>query len=180
MNREPSPTAHRTRALPRRLSPAFGLDEAIERLGVRLSLHRFMTITGPGGLGKTTLALAFARTMAVRYEAGVCFVDLSLIDQPGLVPRAIATALGLPQNVESVATALSLVMAQGQLLVVLDSCEHPGQRRDAPVGGGCESGLRDVFEDPRIVEFGEDRLAHRGVVHGHPPADLVVGSHAVR
>ena len=72
-----------------------GREEAVAALVSRLSRERLVTITGPGGVGKTTVALAVAERSIAAYEHGVWLVDLAPLGDPRLVPSAVATVLGL-------------------------------------------------------------------------------------
>jgi predicted ATPase len=84
-----------------------------------------VTLTGPGGVGKTRLALQVAAALGDRFADGVCFVSLAGIRQPGLVPFAIAEAVGVPVEGErSPAEALQTYLGDKELLLLLDNFEH--------------------------------------------------------
>ncbi len=86
---------------------------------------RIVTITGPGGTGKTRLALAAAELAAPGFESGACFVSLVDADEPPLVPPAIATALGLDEaGTRTPAQLVAAALADRQMLLVLDNFEH--------------------------------------------------------
>lgn len=86
-----------------------------------LSQRRLVTLTGPGGCGKTRLAVA----IAAQYAKPVCFVDLAPQTEPDLVPRAVADALSLgEQGGRGVVESLADHLADHALLLVLDNCEH--------------------------------------------------------
>ena len=91
------------------------LDEAVPLL----------TLIGPGGIGKTRLALAIAEEVAESFTDGVAFVDLAPIDDPALLPGAMARAVGA--TVDSAGDPedhLTAVLRPRQVLLVLDDCEH--------------------------------------------------------
>ena len=97
-----------------------------------------MTLTGPGGIGKTTLALKVARGVVGEFADGGWLVELASLSDPALVPAAVAGALRLGLGPNSV-TSESVAHAIGdkKLLLVLDNCEHLIERggdagRNAP------------------------------------------------
>ena len=84
-----------------------------------------MTVTGPGGVGKTRLAAEVARGLAGRFADGVCLVELAAVPEGALVSAAVAVALGVRQAPGmSIVESLAAVLARQQLLVLLDNCEH--------------------------------------------------------
>jgi predicted ATPase/DNA-binding winged helix-turn-helix (wHTH) protein len=102
-----------------------GRSAAVQRLQDLASAYRVVTLTGPGGIGKTTLALEVARRVLGEFAAGGWLVELASLSDPDLVPSAVAGALGLrlgsnPISPEAVARAV----AGRKLLLVLDNCEH--------------------------------------------------------
>jgi predicted ATPase/DNA-binding winged helix-turn-helix (wHTH) protein len=111
--------------LPAAASELIGRTDAVRHLGGLLSAHRVVTLTGPGGIGKTRLALEVARNLFPRLHSDVRLVELVSLSDPGLVPTAVAGVLGLKLagneiSAESVARAIG---AQ-RLLLVVDNCEH--------------------------------------------------------
>ena len=79
---------------------------------------------GPGGIGKTTAAIAIARQLAGAYPDGVAFVDLAPVSDPALLPSILGTVLGLSIQADNPIPALLTHLRERRLLVVLDSCEH--------------------------------------------------------
>jgi non-specific serine/threonine protein kinase len=113
-------------ALPVESSSFVGRQEELARLGELLggAGPRLLTLTGPGGVGKTRLAIEVARRLGGEFEGGVFFVNLAPLTEPANVPQAIAGAVGLKPNrddalVEQIASAI-----RGQVLFVLDNFEH--------------------------------------------------------
>jgi predicted ATPase/DNA-binding XRE family transcriptional regulator len=114
--------------LPPQLTPFIGREREVEQVKQRL-LHpdvRLLTLTGPGGVGKTRLGLEVARQVMDQFEEGVCFVTLAPpISEPTLVPSAIAQALRIKQGVgQSVADALEQYLGEKQQLLLLDNFER--------------------------------------------------------
>jgi DNA-binding winged helix-turn-helix (wHTH) protein len=83
---------HRT--LPARLAQIVGRVEAIRAVSQQLMRVRFVSIVGPGGIGKTTVAVSVAHELLTGFEGAVFFVDLSVLTNPKLVPAAVASTLG--------------------------------------------------------------------------------------
>ena len=103
----------------------------IGRIGERAALvaalaeHRMVTATGPGGIGKTRLALSVAAELASARRDGVWFADLVHVTDPALVTAAVAETVGVPeQRTTSVDLALVASLADRDALLVIDNCEH--------------------------------------------------------
>jgi predicted ATPase len=90
-----------------------------------LGATRLLTLTGPGGVGKTALALTTADLLAPAFPAGVAFVDLSPVRHPALLMSTIAQALGIaPMRDDHLHAQLVAHLHGRELLVILDNCEH--------------------------------------------------------
>jgi len=85
---------------------------------------RHVTLTGAGGVGKTTLAIAAARAFASQCRDGICFVDLATISDPTLFGTALVTALGIRGNPDNSLAAVLDYLRPRQMLIILDNCEH--------------------------------------------------------
>lgn len=111
--------------LDERLTSFVGRDRELGDL-MELAAHsRLLTLTGPGGIGKTSLAVEFARRVEADYADGAWFVPLAPIDDPAAVPGQIARSIGLFDGpTRSAADALPTFLAERSLLVVLDNFEH--------------------------------------------------------
>ncbi len=109
---------------PIRLTRTVGRDQVVGEICVSLRLHRFATVAGHGGIGKTTVARAVVDAMQEACPDGVLFVDLSATNTPQLAGPALAGALGLaPGSGDPVADIVS-ALRDRQMLVVLDGCDH--------------------------------------------------------
>jgi predicted ATPase len=99
-----------------------GRDDVIDALLLELPVRRFITIVGPGGVGKTTVAIAVANMLLETYRDGVWLVELAALRDPDRVPSAIAAALGIPA--EGGTKSLPFILRHKNMLIVLDCCEH--------------------------------------------------------
>jgi predicted ATPase/DNA-binding CsgD family transcriptional regulator len=107
------------------LTSFVGRAAEVAELGAMLEKHRLVTVTGPGGVGKTRAAEQVARRTAVRFADGVWLVELASGSDPALVPAAACSALGVHQVPGAAVTdALVTAVSRQQLLLVLDNCEH--------------------------------------------------------
>ena len=118
---DPSTTPHN---LPFAVTRMIGRDDAVTALVSRLSRERLVTIVGPAGIGKTTVALAVAERMMASYEHGVWLVDLAPLADPRLVPSAVATVLGLGLRGEDLLHGLVAAIRDRRMVLLLDNCEH--------------------------------------------------------
>jgi predicted ATPase/DNA-binding winged helix-turn-helix (wHTH) protein len=114
------------RGLPALLRPIVGREGAIEIVERALDERRLVSITGPGGIGKTTVAIATAARYVARAGGEIAFADLSQANDDQSIVRTISDSLGLVAPVEAFEafTTLCLEMSARKLLLVLDTCEH--------------------------------------------------------
>jgi predicted ATPase len=112
--------------VPRPPSRLIGRDEEVEEVTNLLDdpTGRMVTIVGPGGVGKSRLALAVAQATKDRYPDGVRFVDLAAVAEPSLVAGAIAKAVGLGDRPGGDETYLIDMLARARMLIVLDNMEQ--------------------------------------------------------
>jgi non-specific serine/threonine protein kinase len=102
-----------------------GRREELARIAELLADSRLVTIVGPGGVGKTRVALVTAAQAAARYPDGPWIVELSNLRDPALLPNTVASVLGLPeQDARSALDALLEYLRDRRLLLILDTCEH--------------------------------------------------------
>jgi predicted ATPase/DNA-binding winged helix-turn-helix (wHTH) protein len=119
-----SSSATRSRQLPPSLRRIVGRSDVIVSLATQLPEHRFITIVGPGGIGKTTVAVAVADALMTTFKDGVGFVDLAPLDDPTFVASAVAGALGFAIQASDLMEGLIAVIGDKDILIVLDNCEH--------------------------------------------------------
>jgi predicted ATPase/DNA-binding CsgD family transcriptional regulator len=111
--------------LPLPVTPFIGRTDERVALVAALAEHRLVTATGPGGIGKTRLALSVASELARTRRDGAWFADLVQVSDPAMVPAAIAETVGVPElRTTSVDRALVAALADRDALLVLDNCEH--------------------------------------------------------
>jgi len=111
--------------LPAPISSFIGRHAELADLGRLLDEARLVTLTGVGGVGKTRLALEAAAGAALQFEDGAAFVDFAPLADPGLVPRHVASALGLTEQPGRPSDRqLADHLRDAELLLLLDNCEH--------------------------------------------------------
>jgi predicted ATPase/DNA-binding CsgD family transcriptional regulator len=130
LSRRAAESAHAERsrpapALPVRLTPFVGRARERGELAEAVTTHRQVTAVGPGGVGKTRLALAVAAEVGDDFADGVWFVDLVPVTDPERVGAAVATAVGVgEQPGRGVDDAVVAALADRRALLVLDNCEQ--------------------------------------------------------
>jgi DNA-binding winged helix-turn-helix (wHTH) protein len=116
--------AHPLKNLPSRLTRVVGRDGIVRTLSEQLMLWRFVSIVGPGGVGKTTVAVSVAHMLFDDFDGAVFFIDLAALTDPQLVPTAVSSALGLVVRTSDPLVSLLTFIDGKKMLLVLDSCEH--------------------------------------------------------
>src|SRR5712672_3360993 len=101
-----------------------GRKTVVSEVSDKLRNERFVSLLGPGGIGKTTIALAVGRPVAEEFGGKVCFVDLGSLTDPRHVAGAVATSLGLALKSKDPGRELVDLVRSRKLLIILDSCEH--------------------------------------------------------
>ncbi|SDU66143.1 Predicted ATPase [Jiangella alkaliphila] len=121
-------TSQALAGLPAPLNPFIGRAEERRALREAVAAHRLVTAVGPGGVGKTRLALAVAADLAGDHPDGVWFADLVPVTDPAMVGAAVAEALGVgEQQGRGIDDSVTAALADRRALLVLDNCEHlPG------------------------------------------------------
>jgi predicted ATPase/DNA-binding CsgD family transcriptional regulator len=113
------------RGLPVGVAAFVGRERERAKVADLVADARVVTLTGPGGCGKTRLALEVAGDVASRFPDGACWVDLQGVSDPGTVAAAVAAAVGVHERPQQALTdTLAEQLRARHLLVVLDNCEH--------------------------------------------------------
>ena len=115
---------NRHASLPTRTSSVVGRADNIDAVSRELSHRRLVTVAGPGGIGKTTLAIAVVQALRASFDDVAFFVDLAPVSDPGLVVSALASALGQAQRSDDPVGALLDEFGSRRVLIVLDNCEQ--------------------------------------------------------
>ena len=143
---------------PATLTSFIGRARPVREVVRLLEGRRLVTVTGPGGSGKTRLACEVARGVAGRFADGAWLVELAPVQDPAQVAPAVAAGLGVREEPGmSAAEALARVLARQQLLLVLDNCEHV-------IGASAELCARLVCacDDVRLLVTSREPLAVAG------------------
>ena len=143
---------------PAALTSFVGRAGALREVAGLLEEYRLVTVTGPGGSGKTRLAGELARQVAGRFADGVWLAELAAVRDPAQVAATVAAALGVREQ-PGVPTAEELArgLARRQLLLALDNCEHV-------IGAAAQlcAGLLAACDDVRILATSREPLAVAG------------------
>jgi predicted ATPase/class 3 adenylate cyclase len=110
--------------LPASVDRFIGRQHDLDAIRALLGEHRLVTLTGPGGSGKTRLALEVARSIGTEYADGVWLVDLALIDDETVIAEATMGALGLRGSDAPARDVLVSCLAGRDTVLVVDNCEH--------------------------------------------------------
>jgi predicted ATPase/DNA-binding CsgD family transcriptional regulator len=112
-------------ALPAEVSSFVGRRSELAQLASQLRMTRLVTVTGPGGVGKTRVTLRTAAECAGQFADGLCLAELAGLRDPELLPLTVASCLGLPdQETRSQLDAILDYLRRRQLMLILDGCEH--------------------------------------------------------
>ncbi len=163
---------------PAALTSFVGRARAVGEVADQLGQNRLVTVTGPGGAGKTRLAAEVAKQMAGRFADGAWLVELAAVRDPAQVAAAVGTALGLRELPPAgAADTLAHALARRQLLLVLDNCEHV-------IGAAAELCGRLLLgaDDVRVLATSREPLRIAGEVRYRlgpltlpDPGDLAAG-----
>lgn len=110
--------------LPARLVRIIGRTDSVSTLSTELAASRFVTIVGPGGVGKTTLAVAVAHDLLESSVGGALFIDLAMSNDPGMVAASLASKLGISVRSDDPTPTVIAHLRDKRILLVFDNCEH--------------------------------------------------------
>jgi predicted ATPase/DNA-binding winged helix-turn-helix (wHTH) protein len=147
-------TTERLKKLPPRLARMVGRDDTVRALTQQLQEWRFVSIVGPGGVGKTTVAISVAHALIDGFQGAVFFIDLASLTDPQLVPTAIASVLGFMVQTQDPVVGLLAFVGDRKILLVLDNCEHV-------IGVAAALAERVVSETPQAHVLATSREALR-------------------
>src|ERR1700726_2321417 len=147
-------TTERVKKLPPRLARMVGRDDTVRALTQQLQEWRFVSIVGPGGVGKTPVAISVAHALIDGFHGAVFFIDLAALTDPQLVPTAIASALGFMVKTQDPVVGLLAFIGDRKILLVLDNCDHV-------IGVAAALAERVVSETPQAHVLATSREALR-------------------
>src|SRR5579859_1919018 len=170
-----TPDRRDRRALPPALRRMIGRETVVQALERMIATERFVTLVGPGGIGKTTVALAFAHRMSRGFDGEVAFVDLAIQRGDNNVAGAVATALQLNRLGGDPVADIASQLRSRRLLLILDSCEHVVAGAAALAETVCQAAPRchivATSREP-LMALGEQ--VHRlGALETPPPSETL-------
>jgi predicted ATPase/DNA-binding winged helix-turn-helix (wHTH) protein len=151
-----------------RLRRMIGRDDLVAALARSTVEKRFVTIVGPGGIGKTTVAIAVSHALRAAFDNAVRFIDLTSVEDPQLVPSVIASSLGLVVRSENLLPTIVAYLGDKRFLMILDCCER--------VIGDVATLLDQIFQqapDVHILTTSRETLSVDGE-HVHRLAPLEI------
>ncbi len=149
-----------TRNFPTQFTTFVGRDRELVELSKLAETARLLTLTGPGGAGKTRLASALCEGISDRFDNDAWFVDLAPVIDPDLIPSVVATALGVSSASDDITTSLIAVLADEERLILLDNCEHVLKAASGLVGALLQacSGVTIVATSREALGVGNETV----------------------
>ena len=172
-----APAAPPANNFPPLITRLIGRTGACQYVRDLVSAYRVVTLTGPGGVGKTALAIKAVRYLLPDFEDGGWIVELASLSDPGLVPSTVAATLGLKVTGEISAESVARAVGGRHLLLVLDNCEHV-----IDAAANLAETLTRLFPRTTIVATSREILRIDGEsVYRVPPLDVpALGQAAAR
>jgi predicted ATPase/DNA-binding winged helix-turn-helix (wHTH) protein len=153
--------------LPARGTVIVGRSDSMEAVSRELSRTRIVTIAGPAGIGKTSLAIATAATLRGSFGDAVLFVDLAPIEDPSLVISTLASTLRLVLRADEPVAAIIDFLRDERILIVLDNCEQVIEA----VAGLADRILRETVETHMLITSREPLRIEGERVHRLAPLE---------
>jgi predicted ATPase/class 3 adenylate cyclase/DNA-binding NarL/FixJ family response regulator len=144
--------------LPRQVSSLVGRDVEVDEVAERVRSQHLVTLTGVGGVGKTRLAIEVGAELSGEFADGVWLVELAGVGDPGAVPAALATVLGItPQGEVALMDIIADTLAGRRLLLIVDNCEHLRNPAAAAI-----SAILERAGQPRILATSREAVGVPG------------------
>ena len=144
--------------LPTRLTSFVGRTRELDELAELLEATRLLTLTGPGGIGKTRLALEVARRVRAQFPGGVWWIDLAPVIDPGTVLDEVARTLGVSATAgTALGDALVRALSRRRALLLVDNCEHV-----VTAAAGAADVILRATTGPRILATSRTPLGIEG------------------
>lgn len=168
--------------LPARLTPLIGRAEIVTRLESRLPAQRLITILGPGGIGKTSVAMATAERLIDAYKDGVWCVNFGQITDPALVPNALAAAVHTNISREDPLRSLVAALEAASMLLVLDNCEHVIDAVASLVAAimGTARGVHIIATSREPIRVEGEHVYRLGPLECPPQSERLTAAEALR
>ncbi len=149
-----------------------GRSQTVGEISEQLRVERFVAIVGPGGIGKSTVAVSVGHELLAEFAGAVQFFDLGPINDPLLISSAVASRFGLLIQSSDPTPGLVAALRDKRMLLIFDSCEHVieivAALAERIFEGAPEVHILATSREPLRVE-GEH--VHRLTALGSPPAD---------